>query len=88
MNILFLNHNPERYGTYFRCYHLGRHLADRGHNVTLVCASREATLRTTERKEGGLRIRFLPRVIVWRSEKMSDTSLCVNVQRGVLVCTL
>ena len=62
MNILFLNHNPERYGTYFRCYHLGRHLADRGHNVTLVCASREATLRTTERKEGGLRIRFLPRV--------------------------
>ena len=62
MNILFLNHNPERYGTYFRCYHLGRHLADRGHNVTLVCASREATLRTTERKEGGLRIRFLPRI--------------------------
>jgi glycosyltransferase involved in cell wall biosynthesis len=30
--------------------------------VTLVCASRQATLRTTERKEGGLRIRFLPRV--------------------------
>jgi len=62
MNILFLNHNPERYGTYFRCYHLGRHLAERGHNVTLACASREQTLSVRERREGRLRIRFLPRV--------------------------
>ena len=62
MNILFLNHNPERYGTYFRCYHLGRHLAARGHDVTLVCASREQTLAVRERREGRLRIRFLPRV--------------------------
>ncbi len=62
MRILFLNHNPERYGTYFRCYHLARHLAERGHAVTLLCASREQTLRTAERREGNLRIRLLPRV--------------------------
>lgn len=62
MKILFLNHNPERYGTYFRCYHLGRHLAERGHDVTLVCASRQQSLCVRERREGRLRIRFLPRV--------------------------
>jgi glycosyltransferase involved in cell wall biosynthesis len=62
MNILFLNHNPERYGTYFRCYHLARHLAERGHDITLLCASRTPTLRTDERREGNLRIRILPRV--------------------------
>ena len=27
MKILYLNHNPEGYGTYFRCYHLARHIA-------------------------------------------------------------
>ena len=62
MKILFLNHNPEGYGTYFRCYHLARHLAGRGHDVTLLCASRRQTLRRTERQEGNLRIRVLPRV--------------------------
>lgn len=62
MKILFLNHNPEGYGTYFRCYHLARHLAARGHEVTLLCASREPTLSIRDRKEGNLTIRILPRV--------------------------
>lgn len=39
LRILILNHNPEHYGTYFRCYRLGRELARRGHLVTMVCAS-------------------------------------------------
>mgnify|MGYP001194538661 CR=1 FL=1 len=62
MKILFLNHNPERYGTYFRCYHLARHLAARGHEITLLCASREPTLSIRDRKDGNLTIRILPRV--------------------------
>lgn len=62
MKILFLNHNPEGYGTYFRCYHLARHLAARGHEITLLCASREPTLSIRDRKEGSLTIRILPRV--------------------------
>lgn len=62
MKILYLNHNPERYGTYFRCYHLARHLAARGHEVTLLCASREPTLSIRDRREGNLTIRLLPRV--------------------------
>lgn len=62
MKILYLNHNPERYGTYFRCYHLARHLAERGHDITLLCASREPTLSIRERREGNLTIRILPRI--------------------------
>jgi glycosyltransferase involved in cell wall biosynthesis len=62
MKILFLNHNPEGYGTYFRCYHLARHLAARGHEITLLCASREPTLSIRDRKDGNLTIRILPRV--------------------------
>lgn len=62
MDILYLNHNPEGYGTYFRCYHLARHVAARGHKVTLLCASREQTLSIREKTEGNLTIRILPRV--------------------------
>ncbi len=62
MKLLFLNHNPENYGTYFRCYHLARHLAARGHTVDLTCASREQTLKTVRRVEGNLTIHVLPRI--------------------------
>ncbi|MFH1905667.1 MAG: glycosyltransferase [bacterium] len=41
MNILFLNHNFENFGTYFRCFYLGKNLARMGHKVTLVCASKK-----------------------------------------------
>jgi len=39
MRILILNHNNENYGTYFRCFFLGKYLAMRGHTVTMLCAS-------------------------------------------------
>jgi glycosyltransferase involved in cell wall biosynthesis len=41
MNILFLNHNFENFGTYFRCFYLGKNLARMGNRVTLVCASKK-----------------------------------------------
>ena len=62
MKLLYLNHNPENYGTYFRCYHLARNVAARGHKATLLCASRTQTLKTATRVEGGLTIKILPRV--------------------------
>jgi glycosyltransferase involved in cell wall biosynthesis len=30
------NHSPARHGTFLRCFHLGKHLVERGHEVTLV----------------------------------------------------
>jgi len=62
MKLLYLNHNPENYGTFFRCYHLARHVAARGHSVTLTCASRTQTLKTVRRVEGNLTILILPRI--------------------------
>ncbi len=41
MDILFLNHNQKGYGTYYRCYHLGRELSLMRHKVTLLCASKK-----------------------------------------------
>ncbi|PIS20629.1 hypothetical protein COT52_02675 [candidate division WWE3 bacterium CG08_land_8_20_14_0_20_43_13] len=37
--ILILNHNQERFGTYYRCLFLGKGLAARGYQVTMICAS-------------------------------------------------
>src|SRR3989339_338568 len=39
MRILFLNHNQEKFGTYYRCLFLGQELARLGHQVTMICAS-------------------------------------------------
>ncbi|MFP5222666.1 MAG: glycosyltransferase family 4 protein [Acidobacteriota bacterium] len=61
MHILFLNHNVENYGTYFRCHHLAKGLTRRGHTVTLLCANREDTLATTKRVDGGLTTVLLPK---------------------------
>lgn len=41
MKILFLNHNYENFGTFYRCYFFGKYLARRGHRVELVCASKK-----------------------------------------------
>jgi glycosyltransferase involved in cell wall biosynthesis len=61
MDILFLNHNVENYGTYFRCFHLAKGLTQRGHRVTLLCANREDTLSVTKRTDGGLTTVLLPK---------------------------
>jgi len=39
MKILYLNHNPVNQGTYYRCFFLGKRVAELGHKVTLVCSS-------------------------------------------------
>lgn len=39
MKILFLNHNQEGLGTYWRCFFVGKHLSRRGHKITMICAS-------------------------------------------------
>lgn len=62
MNILYLNHNPENYGTYFRCFHLAKAMARRGHALTLLCASNTPTLKTVTKTDGNLTILVLPRI--------------------------
>ncbi len=64
MKILFLNHNYENFGTFYRCYFFGKYLARRGHRVDLVCASRKNfDLRIKSRiVEPNFRIVTLPRI--------------------------
>lgn len=44
MHILFLVHNVAWRGSFFRGYHWGRHLARRGHQVTIAATSKSARL--------------------------------------------
>ena len=37
--VLILNHNQEQHGTYYRCLFLGKGLAQRGYQVSMICAS-------------------------------------------------
>jgi len=37
--ILFLNHNQENFGTYYRCFFLAKGLSEIGYDITMICAS-------------------------------------------------
>jgi glycosyltransferase involved in cell wall biosynthesis len=57
MRILVLNHNVvDSGGTYFRAFHFARHLAARGHDVTLLTISARARVGFRTRIDAGVRI--------------------------------
>lgn len=64
MKILFLNHNYENFGTFYRCYYLAKYLARSGHLVDLVCASKRKVDLGIRQKviASGFRIITLPRL--------------------------
>ncbi|MBN1263815.1 MAG: glycosyltransferase family 4 protein [Candidatus Pacebacteria bacterium] len=64
MKILILNHNQERFGTYWRCLNIGRSLVSRGYRVTLICASGEKfdLLMRKKEIEKDFRLITLPRI--------------------------
>lgn len=39
MRIIFLNHNQQYFGTYWRCYYLALNLSESGHQLIHICAS-------------------------------------------------
>jgi len=66
MRIVMLNHNVERAGTYWRCFHLGRGLAARGHDVTLFTKHASARFRIHRRREEGVNVIATPRGVLGR----------------------
>jgi glycosyltransferase involved in cell wall biosynthesis len=56
MRICFLNHNLAERGTYFRCFHLARHLVRQGHSVTAITGSPSRRLRATRITRQGVNI--------------------------------
>lgn len=66
MRVLYLNHNVVGSGTYFRAFHLGRQLAKRGHQVTLVTTSRTARFRTSQYMHEGVEVIESPDLLTGR----------------------
>jgi glycosyltransferase involved in cell wall biosynthesis len=64
VKILFLNHNFENFGTYFRCFYLAKYLSRKGIKVDLICASGSNFDLKIEQKEinANFRIITLPRI--------------------------
>jgi len=60
LKILLFTPAPEMRGGYLRCFSLGKHLARRGHFVTLACGSSETTNHVTRRIVDGVDLIRLP----------------------------
>ena len=61
-----LNHNVARQGTYWRCFHLGRALVARGHEVTLFTKHSSARFRIHRWREDGVDVIATPRGLLGR----------------------
>jgi len=61
MKILFLNHNVEGKGTYWRCYWLARSLVKQGNTVIVLCLQKKRSIKISKRVIEGVQFYFLPR---------------------------
>jgi len=68
MRILMLNHNQEKFGTYWRCYSLAEGLSKLGHNLIMICASgKKFDLRIKKQRINDCFIIYtLPRIKLFR----------------------
>jgi glycosyltransferase involved in cell wall biosynthesis len=66
MRIVMLNHNVIGAGTYWRCFHLGRGLAARGHDVTLFTKHATARFRIHRTRDEGVNVVATPRGVLGR----------------------
>ena len=79
MRILFLNHNPEWSGTFFRIFFLSKHLVASGHNILMTSVNSQKTSHITTKTIDGVKVLLLPR--------LSDTALGempAHLLRGLL----
>ena len=67
MRVLYLNHNVVGSGTYSRAFHLGRQLALKGHQVTLVTTSRSERFSARSYARDGVEIIEAPDVLSGRA---------------------
>jgi len=61
VRILFLNHNIRYRGTWFRCFHLGRELVRRGHQVAIITLARLPRRSGLWTESDGVRVFESPR---------------------------
>ena len=78
MRLLFLNHNVVWHGGFFRAYHWGRHLARRGHSVTLLSISELNRLRFEVQERDGIRLVKTPDLLAGRLRSGWDVWDTIN----------
>ncbi len=78
MRLLFLNHNVVWHGGFFRAYHWGRHLARRGHSVTLLSISESNRLRFEVQQRDGIRLVKTPDLLAGRLRSGWDVWDTIN----------
>lgn len=84
MNILYLTHTItwRGGGIFFTAYHQGRHLAKRGHKITLACISPTNRFRVKERTSEGVRILEFPDLLWGKARSGWDVyDSCLRVVR-------
>ena len=64
MRLLYLNHNVAWSGTFFRAYHLGKEMAARGHEVTVVTTRPTGRLGFDRKVQHGVELLFAPDLTV------------------------
>lgn len=60
MRLLYFNHNVAWSGTFFRAFHLGRELVQRGYQITVVTTSRSARLQPQRQVRDGVELIEMP----------------------------
>jgi glycosyltransferase involved in cell wall biosynthesis len=60
VRLLYLNHNVAWSGTFFRAYHLGKEMAARGHEVTVVTTRRDGRVGFERKESQGVELLFAP----------------------------
>lgn len=61
MKILYINHNIEGKGTYWRCFWLAKSLVKMGNEVTIFCLQKKKSIRISKKFIDGICFYFLPR---------------------------
>ena len=64
MCLLFLNHNYEYSGTYYRAMPIAQQLGKRGHEVTLLLVSGNQAIHPTWTRDGLVRVGKMPNLVV------------------------
>lgn len=80
MKILFINHNVEGKGTYWRCFWLAKSLVKLNHDVTILCLQKKRTIKISKNFIEGIKIYHLPRFA-----DQGIAELPGHLLRGVLI---
>jgi glycosyltransferase involved in cell wall biosynthesis len=89
LRILLMSTSAQYVGTWWRCFHLGRYLANIGHEVLLVAMNREHEPHMVTKRIGCLNLVLLPYFVSYRNLLTRTLSNAFSVfEQSLLNCVL